>query len=77
MSPPAEAKPQSPAKLLVTVVDENRVPVAGARLSLTCQEAPAVQQGDTDHVGRYEFAGLGLGTCQVRAEKEGFYPVTV
>src|SRR3990172_7596388 len=70
----AHAGPQSPARLVVTVVDENRVPVASARLRLTRAETQAVQLGETDPTGRYEFAGLEPGTCQVRAEKEGLYP---
>lgn len=74
---PAQARPQSSARLVVAVVDENGVPVAGARLRLTRADTQTVQQGETDPTGRYEFAGLEPGTCHVRAEKEGFYPVTV
>ena len=59
---------QTPFKLGVAVLDENRVPVAGARLTLTHIANQEVTRGETDHAGRREFAELAAGAYAVRAE---------
>lgn len=68
---------QKRATLVVIVLDENRVPVEQARVALSNIEKRVIAQGETDHTGRREFTELATGSYLVRAEKEGFYPVTV
>ncbi len=60
---------------MVTVVDENRVGVPSARVTLTQAGAGAVAKAETDYAGRCEFANLAASVYQVRVEKEGFYSV--
>lgn len=64
-------------KLLLIVTDENNVPVAAARVTLTQATTQAVLRGETDYAGRREFTRLEAGLYQLRVEKEGFYAVIV
>ncbi len=64
-------------RLLLIVADENNVPVAAARVTLTQAATQAVLRGETDYAGRREFRGLEAGLYQLRVEKEGFYAVIV
>jgi len=57
--------------LIITVLDENGVPVPAARVHLL---GPAGSvRCETDLVGKCQFAALSAGNWQLRAEKEGFY----
>ena len=64
------------ATLTVTVADENSIAVSAVRLTLQLQNAPALHC-ETSFTGRCEFPNLTPGTADLRAEKEGFYAVTV
>jgi len=72
----AQAQKQPAARLLVTVIDENGVAVAFARLALEQTGTSTIHRGETDDAGRYEFKGLDSGLHRLRIEKEGFYAVT-
>lgn len=65
------------ARLLITVVDDNGRPIAGARATLEHTEAGILRTGETDHVGRCAFLDLPAGMYRLRVEKERFYTVTV
>ena len=68
----AAAAAQSASVPTITVVDENGVAVASARVSLTAPPEPAVQC-ETDYTGRCQFPTLTAGKYQLHVEKEGFY----
>lgn len=72
-APPLPGTQQPKPKLLVTVVDENGVPVVSAQTVLVQVATQTILKGETDYVGRREFAGLEPGLYQLRVEKEGFY----
>ena len=77
-APPAGASErQQSASLLITVADENRVPVPLARVVLVQAQGGKVFQGETDYAGRVELAGLPAGAYRLRVEKEGFYAVAL
>ena len=59
--------------LLVTVLDENGLPVPSARLTLTDQPNSFVQKAETDYAGRYQFSNLTPAVYTLRVEKEGFF----
>ncbi|MBZ5535201.1 MAG: TonB-dependent receptor [Acidobacteriia bacterium] len=61
---------------MVTVIDENGVPVFSAQLTLTSKEDQRIVKARTDHAGRFEFENLTSGLYQLRVEKEGFFVVT-
>jgi len=71
------ANHSQPSKLLIAVMDENRLPVSSARLMLEQTGAPTVLRGETDFAGRYEFINLRAGAYRLRVEKEGFYALTL
>jgi hypothetical protein len=81
-SSPAQTTSASPSadhvavqRLTVTVIDENGVAVASARVQLQ-PPAPAIPlRCGTDFAGRCEFTDLSSGTCELRVEKTGFYAV--
>ncbi len=78
VAPPAGASErQQSASLLITVADENRVPVPLARVGLVQAQGGKVFQGETDYAGRVELAGLPAGAYRLRVEKEGFYAVAL
>jgi Carboxypeptidase regulatory-like domain/TonB dependent receptor len=56
----------------ITVVDENGVAVASARISLQSSSSGVIRC-QTDFNGRCQFPGLSDGQYLVRVEKEGFY----
>jgi len=58
-------------KLVITVNDENGVPVAGARVQLKGPQLTL--HCETDFAGHCEFSGLSPGTCELAVEKTGFY----
>ena len=64
-------------KLLVTVVDENGIPVAAVRLLLERVNTQSVSRRETDYAGRHEFGDLPAGVYHLRVEKEGFYAVVL
>ena len=64
-------------KFSLTVVDENLVAVAAARVVLVQRNTQAVSRGETDYLGRYELAGVEPGAYQLRVEKEGFYAAII
>ena len=65
-----------PFILTVTVLDENSVAVPNVRISLEQQNAPTVHC-ETAFEGRCQFLNLMSGSVALRAEKEGFYAVTL
>ncbi len=68
----ATAAAQSPPIPTITVVDENGVAVASARVFLESPPQPPVRC-QTDFTGRCQFPQLPAGQYQLRVEKEGFY----
>ncbi len=60
-------------QLIITVVDDNGVPVASAQVYLTRLETQKIIKGETDYAGRYKLNGLSPGPHRLRVEKEGFY----
>lgn len=64
---------QSAPRLIVTVIDENGVPVASAQVILVQTATQTVIKGETDLGGRREFINLTPGNYRLRVEKEGFY----
>jgi hypothetical protein len=59
--------------LVVNVADENRVPVASARVTLSQGAKQIAYRCETDHFGRCEIGVNEPGLYQLGAEKEGFY----
>lgn len=76
-SPTAQTEAASPQTLRVTVIDETNVAVPFAHLKLEQQDRNFIIKGETDYSGRYEFTNLPSGPSRLRAEKEGFYEVTL
>lgn len=64
---------QSPAKLRLTVLDENGLPVSSAQVSLIRIETQALLKAETDTTGRCELADLPPGLYRLQVEKTGFY----
>lgn len=64
---------QAPAKLRLTVLDENGVPVSSAQVLLVRVETQALLKAETDTTGRCEWADLPLGLYRLQVEKTGFY----
>ena len=62
--------------LTVTVLDENSVAVPNVRITLEQQNAPT-HRCETAFEGRCQFLNLMPGSAELRAEKEGFYAVTL
>jgi hypothetical protein len=60
-----------PARLVITVVDENGLAVVGARVALSGQQE--AHKVETDYAGRCQWVDLTPGLYRVRVEKEGFY----
>ena len=60
--------------LTVTVVDENKVPVPAALLTLENAQTGQVLKGETDELGRFLYNSAPGGEFRIRAEKKGFYP---
>lgn len=73
----AQTRGETPARLRVTVTDENGVAVSSARLTLTHVATRAVVRGESDYSGRGEFTDLPPGPYRLRVEKEGFYVLTL
>jgi hypothetical protein len=68
--------PDHPAptqNLTVTVIDENGVAVASARVQLQAPPPAAPLRCATDFAGHCEFANLSSGAYELRVEKPGFY----
>ena len=63
--------------LLVTVVDENNVPVPSAQLILSQAEKQTVLKRETDYAGRFKFGDLPPGIYRLEVQKEGFYAVNL
>ena len=77
---PAQASSQSgPGSnhLIVAVTDENGVAVAGARVQLETPQLVNPVHCETDFAGRCEFSDLPSGTCDIQAEKAGFYAASL
>ncbi len=75
-SPPQRISPEhraTPQKLTVTVIDENGVAVASARVQLQPPPPALPLRCGTDFAGHCEFADLPAGTYELRIEKTGFY----
>ena len=64
----------SDSAVLITVHDENRHPVSGARVYLTVPGSTFSLVVETDFAGRYRFYGVPPGTYALQVEKNGFYP---
>ena len=68
--PLAAQNPSAPARLLVTITDENGVVVPGARVVL--DSAQVFERCETDAGGRCRFSATS-GSYELTASKEGFY----
>jgi hypothetical protein len=68
--PPAAAQP--PASISGAVVDPSGAAVAGARVTLTRDDASAKQEALTDDTGQFSFPGLAAGAFQLTIAAEGF-----
>jgi len=62
---------QSPHRVSVTVLDENGVAVASARVTL--QPPSQTLRCETEISGRCELPHVPVGLCQLNIEKEGYY----
>src|SRR5215470_1156934 len=69
-------QPPPVTKLLIKVVDETGVAVAGARIVLEQSATQTLIRGETDAAGRHEFDVTNVGPGQLKIEKEGFYAST-
>jgi hypothetical protein len=58
----------------VTVKDEDRHPVVGARVTLTAPGTSFALVVQTDFGGRYRFYDMPKGKYTLEVEKQGFYP---
>ena len=67
---------QSPPQITISVLDENKVAVPHAQLTLTPASGGAPIRGETDANGRAEFPSLPPGVYRLTVEKPGFYPVS-
>ncbi|MCI0662612.1 MAG: TonB-dependent receptor [Acidobacteria bacterium] len=76
LSIPAQNSTAQNSKLLVTVADDNGLPVASARIALTRTETKEVVRCESDFAGRCELTSLSPGNYQLIVEKIGFYAVT-
>ena len=63
--------------LIVTVTDENGVPVASARVQLQPPPPALPLRCGTDFAGRCQFSSLTPGTYTLRVEKIDFYALTL
>ena len=70
---PVQGTQEQKRRFSLTVVDENLVAVAAARVLFLHPDAQGAFKGETDFAGRCEIAGLQPGRYQLRVEKEGFY----
>jgi Carboxypeptidase regulatory-like domain len=61
------------SQLVITVVDDNGVPVVSAQVYLTRVETQKIIKGETDYAGHHKLNGLSPGPYRLRVEKEGFY----
>ncbi len=67
---PALAQP--PGSISGTVVDPSGAAVAGARVSLACEDHSAKQETLTGDDGQFSFSGIGAGAFQLTIAAEGF-----
>lgn len=67
----------SPARLTVTVADENGVAVPAARVFLLSPPPTASLRCETSFVGHCRYQNLVSGAYQLRVEKEGFYEIVL
>ncbi len=62
------------ARLAGSVLDEERNPIAGAKIVIELMGVePATRETTTDKDGDWGFIGLGSGTWQLTASAEGYY----
>lgn len=61
---------------LITVIDENGIAVAGARVTVGSPQVHALQC-ETDFAGRCRFSNVSAGPYQMHIEKSGFYSLTL
>ncbi|HUJ96300.1 MAG TPA: TonB-dependent receptor [Terriglobales bacterium] len=74
----AQVSPDSaPARLIVSVVDENGIAVTAARIFLQPPGAGNPLHCETDFSGRCAFADLAPGSYQLRVERPDFYTASV
>jgi len=66
---------QTPAHVIlqVTVIDETKVAVPDAQVTLVDASGQTVARGATDYAGRCELRDLGSASDTLRVAKEGFY----
>jgi hypothetical protein len=80
-SPPSQRPSQSPSsggplqKLTITVIDENGVAVASARVQLQAVSPVAPLRCETDFAGHCNFTNLLTGEYALTVEKQGYYAV--
>jgi Carboxypeptidase regulatory-like domain/TonB dependent receptor len=73
LSIPDQNTTQQNPKLIVTVADENGLPVVSARIILTRIETKEVFRCESDYSGRCELISLHQGNYRLLVEKTGFY----
>ena len=73
---PRAVPPSAGENLVITVVDENDVPVASALIFIQSSPGVLPLKCETDFVGHCSFQGLIAGSHQLRVEKEGFYALS-
>ncbi len=64
-------------ELLITVLDENQVPVPGAQVSLTGTTTGTSRRAETDYAGHCQLSGLNPARYNVRVQKEGFFVLSL
>ena len=71
---PAPRAQQTDAAVTGEVKDQNGAVVAGAKLAARNLETGFTRNTASDEEGRFTFAGLPVGSYEIRAEKGGFRP---
>src|SRR5262245_10342103 len=70
---PAQNSSAQNSKLLVTVADDNGLPVVSARIILTRTETKEIIRCESDFSGRCELSSISPGNYQLIVEKTGYY----
>jgi hypothetical protein len=74
---PTSSVPSGSQPVVISVTDENGVPVASARVQLQPPPPAIALHCETNFAGRCLFPNLASGTYELRCEKTGFYVVSL